>query len=382
MKVLQICAAYKPALIYGGPTMSVSMLSEQLVKAGFETEVFATTANGRDELPVRPGVPVNVDGVTVTYFKRVTGDHTHFSPALLKRLRKDAGNFNLVHIHAWWNLVSVFSCVLALRRSIPVLVSARGTLSPYSFQNKNIGAKWFIHHLLGKYLLNKCHMHATSERESEAIKRLVQPKSVTILPNFVRLPGLKKYPETAPGGLFKMIFLSRIEEKKGLDILIDALSMLTVPYQLTIAGDGDKGYIGHLKAMAKNIGVGDKINWLGFQNENKFALLHGHDLFVLPSYDENFGNAVIESLSVGTAVLVSSEVGLCDYVKKNDLGWVCQTNPVSVGESINEIANNQQAELPRIRKTAPGIIYEDFNEDDLVKRYIRMYRGLVGRLLA
>ena len=356
--------------------MSVSMLSEQLVKAGVDTEVFATTANGINELPVQPGQPVNVDGVTVTYFKRLTKDHSHFSPALIKKLWKEAPGFRLVHIHAWWNLVSVLSCLVALMRKVPVLLSARGTLSPYSFQNKNIGSKWVIHHLLGKFLLRKCHFHATSEWESDAIRKLVHPKSVFIIPNFVKLPVQTQLPQNAPSSILRLIFFSRIEEKKGLDILLAALAMVPVPYYLTIAGDGDKNYIEHLKTTACNHHIDDKINWIGFQHENKFGLLHNHDLFVLPSYDENFGNTVIESLSVGTPVLISEQVGLADYVQDNKLGWLCQTNPVSISEAINKI-DTDRAELSRIRKAAPAIIYEDFNEGALVKKYITMYNQLI-----
>jgi len=377
LKVLQICAAYKPAFIYGGPTMSVSMLSEQLVKAGFSTEVFATTANGKDELPVIPGERMMVDGVAVTYFKRITKDHSHYSPALFNAMRNDVKNFNLIHIHAWWNLISVFSCLIALKRKVPVLLSPRGTLSPYSFQNKNIGIKWALHHLLGKQLLKKCHIHATSQREAEAIQRLFQPKSIIILPNFVKLPGEIVRFKTASSQIFKILFFSRIEEKKGLDLLLNALPAVSIPYTLTIAGDGDENFVNALKKIAQDKQLGANINWIGFQNENKFELLQAHDLFVLPSYDENFGNAVIESLSVGTAVLISEQVGLADYVIKNGLGWICQTNAASISNAINDIAKNHGPELKRISKDAPVIIYDDFSEDNLVKKYIAMYEQLV-----
>jgi glycosyltransferase involved in cell wall biosynthesis len=377
LKVLQICAAYKPAFIYGGPTMSVSMLSEQLVKAGFVTEVFATTANGKNELPVLPGLPVNVDGVTVRYFKRLTKDHTHFSPALLRALWKECRSYDLIHIHAWWNLVSLFSCMIALTRKVPVLVSPRGTLSRYSFQNKNIGVKWFIHNLWGKYLLNSSHLHVTSARENEAIKSIIHPKSIVILPNFVKLSSEKQFEENSPSPYLRLLFFSRIEEKKGLDILLNALPGVTVPYRLTIAGDGDESYIEYLKSIAKKNNTNDQSDWIGFQSDDKFKLLHSHDLLVLPSHDENFGNVVIESLSVGTAVLISEQVGLADYVRENNLGWICKANPAAVGEAINTIAKDQQQELKRIRKDVPGIIYNDFNEDNLVKKYIGLYKQLI-----
>ena len=358
--------------------MSLAILSEQLVKAGVKTEAYVTTANGKSELPVSPGTTMNIDGVPVTYFKRITKDHSHFSPSLLKQLWKKSPDYNIIHIHAWWNLVSLFSCCIALARNIPVLVSPRGTLSPYSFQNKNLGFKWLIHNLLGKYLLNKCHVHVTSARECEAIAKLISPKSITLIPNLVKLPEVKPSGLKATTTYLKLLFLSRIEEKKGLDILISALAMVTVPYRLTVAGDGNKEYIETLKQLSLRNDTNSYIDWVGFQKDNKFELLYHHDLFVLPSYDENFGNAVIESLSVGTAVLVSQQVGLSDYVAQNNLGWICQTTASSVSENINLIAN-KRVKIEQIKKEAPLVIYKDFSDDNLINRYIDMYTQLLKK---
>ena len=230
MRILQICAAYKPAYIYGGPTMSVSMLSEQLAKARVTIEVYATTANGKQELPVIPNQPVMVDGIKVTYFKRITKDHSHFSPAMLKSLWNTAPEFDIIHIHAWWNLVSLFSCLIAMLRGVPVMVSPRGTLSPYSFQNKNIGVKWFIHHLIGKPLLNKSHIHVTSNREYDAVYQLIKPLSATNIPNFVNLPLGNRGGEKQTTPIFKLIFFSRIEEKKGIGFIVERTSGCIIPF--------------------------------------------------------------------------------------------------------------------------------------------------------
>jgi len=375
LKILQINASYKPAFLYGGPTMSVSKLSEELVKSGCIVEVFTTTANGLDELPVTVNIPVQVDDVTVTYFKRITKDHTHFSPALLKALWKRAHQFDAIHIHAWWNLVSIFSCIIAMAKGIPVILSPRGTLSAYSFSNKNIGKKKLIHNLLGKKLLAKCHILATSPREALAVEALVTPLSVNIIPNFVKLDKNSVTGKTIPYDHLKLLFFSRIDEKKGLDILLDALRLVTVPYYLTIAGDGEKGYIDQLKTSIQP-DLTDKITWAGFYNSDKFDLLSRHHLLVLPSHDENFGNVVIESLSVGTAVLVSGNVGLADYVESNKLGWVCQTTAQSVSAAINNIGNNQHTQLDNIRITAPDIISSDFAGKKLVQQYIRFYQNI------
>jgi glycosyltransferase involved in cell wall biosynthesis len=376
LKLLQINASYKPAYIYGGPTMSVSKLSEEMVKAGCEVEVFTTTANGFAELAVKPNQRVMVDGVPVTYFKRFTKDHSHFSPALLRKVWNNAKSFDVVHIHAWWNLVSVFSCLVSLMRGSRVVISPRGTLSAYSFTNRNNLPKSLLHNLLGKPLLKRCYIHVTSLREKQGIESLVRTKTIFNIPNFVALkdydPMLHKESE-----VLRLLFFSRIEEKKGLEILFHALAMTDVPYHLTIAGNGEPGYIEKLKELSKNNNIAENISWIGFQGSNKFDILQQHDVMVLPSYDENFGNVVIESLSVGTAVLISKHVGLADYVETHDLGWVSEQDAASFNSFIKSI-NAGRDKLAAIRKQAPEQIRKDFDENRLREQYINMYHQIIA----
>jgi glycosyltransferase involved in cell wall biosynthesis len=378
LKVLQISASYKPAFIYGGPVMSVAGLCEQLEKAGSEVTVYTTTANGPVELDIKPHLMTKVDDVPVIYYPRLTKDHTHLSPALLYAVWKTVKTYDVVHIHAWWNLVSVLSCLIAVWKKVPVLVSPRGTLSPYSFQNKNGIIKSAIHHLLTKPLFKRCHIHATSKREEDAVRSLVRFKSITTLYNFVKLPTEQAQAQQRTTQPVRLIFLSRIEEKKGLDILLHALPLLTVPYQLTIAGHGREAYVERLKTLTGDLGIADHICWKGFIQEEKFRLLQQHDLLILPSHDENFGNVVIESLGVGTPVLISEEVGLAAYINDQELGWLCQITPASIAENIIQIAK-QSDERNRIRERAPSIIYRDFQADTLVKKYISLYHSISAR---
>ena len=356
--------------------MSVSKLCEELVLSGCEIEIFTTTANGKYELEVAPGKPLKVDGVTVTYFKRLTKDHTHYSPDLLKALRNIVGAFDAVHIHAWWNLVSVLACKIAIKNQIPVIISPRGTLSHYSFGNKNSFIKRLIHDCLGKQLLQNSVIHVTSDREKTAIETLVSPRSIFNIPNFIALPAVSPNIERSEGVQLKLIFFSRIEQKKGLEILLHALGKCSVDFRLTIAGDGEPDYLISLKSLADQLGIAKNLDWIGFQGANKFDVLQQHDVMILPSYDENFGNVVIESLSVGTAVLLSENVGLANYVQENNLGWVVKNN----AESFNEIIERLPTErfmLSRIRQQAPDIIRKDFQEENLRIQYLHMYQQII-----
>jgi glycosyltransferase involved in cell wall biosynthesis len=131
-----------------------------------------------------------------------------------------------------------------------------------------------------------------------------------------------------------------------------------------------------LKSLAETHDLSKSISWIGFQGANKFDLLQQHDLMILPSYDENFGNVVIESLSVGTGVLVSKQVGLAGYVAENNLGWVCELDKGEISNYINNI-RQESAQLSAIREHAPALIRNDFNEAALTKKYMDMYHQII-----
>lgn len=458
LKIIHVTASYKPAYIYGGPIMSVAKLCESLQEQGLSSEdqrikskdrrlqtdekrktengkrrainekcieiqVLTTTANGKVELDIDAGTTQIVEKVAVTYFKRWTKDHSHFSPPLLwslcrriqltqrKRDKERGRNAKqgmssteleksystlrpssaitqiaekaiIIHIHAWWNLVSILSCLVAKWHGVSVILSPRGMVTSYSFANRNSLSKKLIHRLIGKKLLSYCHIHATSEQEKIDIQRIIQPKSITVIPNLVstgrypitdnlsQLPGIKyKNDDSA----FKLIFLSRVEEKKGLALLLESLALLNFSWNLTIAGAGEQSYVGSLKIKAESLKLSNRIDWIGQVNDQqKFQLMAEHDLLLLPSYNENFANVVIESLSVGTPVLISNQVGLSDYIKEKNLGWITGLSADQIKDNITA-AFLDPGKRKLIRDTAAAIIINDFNDQPLVERYIDMY---------
>ena len=374
MRILQVVPSYKPAYVYGGPIESVAKLCEGLVAAGHTVAVYTTTANGTTELPVEPNKTVVVDGVPVTYFKRITKDHTHISPALWRQLYKHCSDYDVVHIQSWWNILVIVAAIICHLRKAKVVISPRGMLSEYIFTATNSKVKQLIHSLAGKRALAKSYFHATSQAEFEECKELIPEWQGFMIPNILTLPDIPIKKEK--NKQFVLLFLSRIHPKKGIEFLLEALHKTTLPICLRIAGTGEEAYINELKQKAKDWSIEHKVEWIGWKDRNaKFEELMKADLFVLVSHNENFANVVIESLHAGTPVLVSDKVGLAAFVKAENMGWVTELNADAVAGKLASISTQQQ-QLQWIQEHSRTLIDRLFSPQELIRQYVQQYEQL------
>ncbi len=376
MKILQIVPSYKPAYVYGGPIESVAKLCEGLMAAGHQVDVYTTTANGTTELEVAPGKPVLVDGVPITYFTRITKDHTHLSPALWRQLYRNCRHYDIVHIQSWWSPLVIVAAFICQARHVKVMVSPRGMLSDYIFTATNKKAKQLIHWFGGKKALRDSSFHATSQAEFDECKTLLPLWRGFMIPNILSLPDLPLI--KTPNDRFTLLFLSRIHPKKGLEFLLEAVAKASQNLVLKIAGDGEAMYIDELKQKVKDLDIADKIEWIGWKDKaEKFTELMRADLFVLTSRNENFANVVIESLHAGTPVLVSQQVGLATFVEREKLGWVTSLQPDDIAAKLDAIVDEQE-QLQWIRQHSRRVIQEQFSEAELIRQYTDAYDKVAG----
>jgi glycosyltransferase involved in cell wall biosynthesis len=380
MKVIHVTPSYKPAFIYGGTISAIAQLCEALTKSNQDVEVITTTANGKDKLPYQTAKAHTIDGVRITHFNRYTKDHTHFSPSLLwhilnttKKNQKEL----IMHIHSWWNLTSLFSCLIAKYKNIPVVLSPRGMLSPYTLGNRNKLLKALIHLLIGKKLVSYCMIHVTSEKERKDLLKIQNQTNIAVIPNLVHFPpaiSVSANSHVRNKDKFNLLFLSRIEEKKGLELLFRALHKTDFQWQLTIAGAGDEGYLKKLKLLALELKICDLITWTGHINDcDKYQLIARNDLLVLFSYNENFANVIAESLTVGTPVAISREVGLAPFILKHDLGWVSELNTEAITTTLSQ-AFNDTGKRKKINRVAPALIRAHFSTKGIIEQYLNLYK--------
>jgi glycosyltransferase involved in cell wall biosynthesis len=123
-----------------------------------------------------------------------------------------------------------------------------------------------------------------------------------------------------------LLFLSRIHEKKGCDLLVRAFAnaALTNPaLHLVIAGPDQTGWVANLKKLAQDLGVAERITWPGMlRDDMKWGAFYAAEAFVLPSHQENFGIAVAEALGCGVPVLISDKVNIWSEVRSHNAGLV------------------------------------------------------------
>jgi len=369
LKILIITPSYKPAFIYGGPIFSVAYLAEELAKKN-EVLVLSTTANGKEELQVPSGVNQSIDGVNVVFFPRQTKDHTHFSLGLLKYLWRHGKDFDVVHIQSWWNLVALFSALICKIKGWKYVITPRGMLSPYTYESSIL--KRILHFILGNYLLKSSVIHATSSDEAVKIEMLNGKYEIKVISNFVNLdtPVLNRIQNNT----YQLLFLSRIHPKKGLDILIKSIPMLDFNCHLNIVGDGDSTYINSLKSLAATLNIQDKITWHGsIYGEKKFEMYAHSDIMILPSHDENFANNVLESLLMGTPVVITENVGLAVFVYQNNLGFVFKGGEIQLSDCINKAVKNSSV-IKYINEHGREIVLKEFNNVKLVNEYLSLYK--------
>lgn len=355
--------------------MSVSQLCENQAALGHEISVYTTTANGSEELDVDPGTTLEVDGVAVSYFSRITGDHTHISPALWKHLWKTCKSYDIIHLHSWWSPLMIFAAYICSLRGKRPILSPRGMLGTYTFVSTNSPAKKLIHALVGKRGLLKTILHATTKMELDECLEIIPSWPHMVLPNIVALPNQPI--DRTESKVFTIGFLSRIDAKKGIELTIEALSKVSFPYVFKIAGKGEDSYVNQLKDKADHLGISQHIKWCGWKSDHeKFDFLAGCDLFVLTSYNENFANVVIEALSVGTPVLISNKVGLHDYIAKKQLGWITTLEPDVITDKLNDA--HQKVTKSEISSPVlmQEIVTKDFSGNELAQKYLDSYHSL------
>ena len=342
MKILHVVPSYIPAWRYGGPIHSVHGLCKALAVRGHEIDVATTNVDGEGDSEVPLEQPVAMDGIRVYYFPSRRMRRLYYAPRMKAFLERHVAGYDLVHTHSVFLWPTAAAARAARLGSRPYVVSPRGMLVRELIERRSTLLKrGWIRLVERRNIEAAAAVHVTSAAEGADLLSLgLAPRRMFEIANGVDLPAASspRHEQDLPQRY--VLFLSRISWKKGLDRLVEALRRAPGVH-LVVAGNDDEGHWPAVEEQAKALGVHERVRFIGFvEGERKERVLAGADLFVLPSYSENFGNAVLEAMSYGVPVLVTPEVGLATAVKEYGAGMVVEGNPEALGPAIAALMND------------------------------------------
>lgn len=389
LKILQIVPSI--SLVYGGPSQMVLGLSSALAAQGMEVTILTTDSNGdsgQAPLDVPLNTPVEQDGYQIRYFHCSPFRRYKFSVDLLRWLLANSSEFDIAHIHALFSPISTAAATVARYKNLPYILRPLGTLDPADLLKKKqlkkiYAALWERHNLAGAAAI-----HFTSVQEAKISERFGTRTEDLVIPLGVRPPLARKKHDRVRADLgiadqqLLILFMSRIDPKKGLNLLIPALERLLIEhnnFHFVLAGTNpqDQNYEKQIQQQIKDSTLASRTTITGFvTGETKAALLEEADLFVLPSYYENFGIAVAEAMVAGTPVVISDQVHIWQEVESAQAGWVCACQVDELATTLGEALRNTD-ELRRRGANAQGYGLRNYSWDAIAQTMIQAYQQIL-----
>jgi len=302
------------------------------------------------------------------------------SPAMKKALKKQALDANIFHVHGLWNAAHIYPEKATRGTDCNLVISPRGTLGAYplSLSRWKKRALWYLWQR--RVLEEAACIHATSEAEYKEVRDKGITSPVAVIPNGIDIPQVPNNNFKNSARIRRLVFLSRITPKKGLDNLLHAWVYVQdrfPDWQLDVTGIDDRGYEGRMKALAKNLELKRVVFTGPVYGKHKRQTLLGADLFVLPTHSENFGLAVAEALAHSIPVITTKGTpwrGLEQY----QCGWWIDIGVDPLVETL-KVALAESPEKLHVRGTrGREWMKRDFSWATVSKKMLKTYQWLTG----
>lgn len=365
-------------------------LSKELANQGVDVTILTTDANGDNgqaALDVPLDCPVEQFGYQIRYFHCSPFRRYKFSLNLLNWLAHNAQYYDLAHIHALFSPVSSAAAAIARTQRLPYILRPLGTLDPADLQKKRRLKQFYATLLERPNLAGAAAMHFTSDQEAKVSERFGVVTRDCVIPLGVELPIVGETADiraefNIPSNRPLLLFMSRIDPKKGLDLLLPALEQLAAAgeqFHWVIAGANpqDPRYEQSIYSSIQTSSLADRTTWTGFvTGSRKIQLLQAADLFVLPSYYENFGIAVAEAMAAGVPVLISDQVHIWPQIQQAEAGWISTCQIEALTKQLR-IALHHRPERIRRGGNAKAYAKQYYSWNAVAQQVVTLYESVL-----
>lgn len=361
----------------GGPVRSTlaNCRAVHAADPGIET-VLISTRHGLEpgwERELRQRLPERME---LHLFPQVGRHTTNLSPSLLQWLWRHAAEFDLLVLRALMHPLTSATGWMARRNRLPYLAVPHGTLSEWTFQHRRTVLKKLYFRLVERRTLEgAAAVRFTSEAERTEAGRLECSAEAAVIPHPYESRRNFAAPADREEGL--VLFLSRLDPKKGIDLLLAATARAHAngsDLRLILAGSGTPSYEREVQMRIDELGLKDVVRFPGFvTGRDKEELLRTAEVFVLPSEDENFGIAAVEALDAGLPLVISPEVDIAPAVEEFRAGHVVQLSAEAVAGAILEILDDP-VEARAMGERGRRLVHERFAPDVVGPEVASLYR--------
>lgn len=260
----------------------------------------------------------------------------------------------------------------------PVCLSPHGMLEPWIIKRHYWSRKLPAILLYQRWAVRRATcVITTAESEKEHLLALNWNTRVKTLPLGVDVDAMQM--KGVWRRVHSLLFMSRLHPKKGLELLIEALAkMKDIPDcpHLSVAGDGDPDYVISLQKMVESKGLSRKVTFLGaVYGDRKWQLLRDADLLVLPTYSENFGLVIAESMGVGTPVITTTGTPW-HLLQEESCGWWIPPTVEALRETLSEVITLEADEIERKGRTCRKVLSEQFSISEVAGKMYSVYESL------
>lgn len=387
LKLLIVVPSLGP--VYGGTSKCIVELAQALGLQGVEVDIVTTNANGKTVLDVPTHTWIEEDTHRTLYFPYVGIGDYKLSWSLAKWLFFHIKDYDLVQTNAIFsltNLPAYWSCLL---KKISYVVVPHGMLDPWALSYKS-WKKTVYYQLLEKRALKKASsLQMLSLSESEKIQSLKLETPITIAPNGIHRQDFdiaidpeifyKAFPETRNKIL--ILFLGRIDPKKGLDLLAEAFGKLYEDFpniHLVVAGPDNINFLPTVKGYFSAKNCIDAVTFTGMLTGLcKYAALAASDIYTAPSYSEGFSVSILEGMAAGLPCIITTG---CNFPEASAVkaAYVVDCNSNDLAVALRKVLQDPAA-AAAVGKAASQFIFENYTWDKIATNLRQNYQSIIEK---
>ncbi len=359
----------------GGPTFALREMTKEAIARGHQCTIVSTDFDLDTDPP--HGFEKSIE---IIMFKSLDPKQYPFSITMAAWLFKNVRRFDLVHVHTFFTFPALSAAFCSSFRGIPFLIRPLGTLDPWSLEQKSTKKRLFLR-TVGQSVLNRATgVHVTSNQEEINLRAFGEHLHLFNVPLGVKLPEVNEGRARKEGPL-RLLYLSRIHPKKNVPTLVEAVNKLIEAghdLELVLAGGGEEKHIQPIRDLIDSL-THQKITLAGFkEGAQKVKLLEECDVFVLPSFQENFGIAVAEGMAYGKPVLISDVIALSKDVDIAKAGLTFPPEDVErLMSCIVEMSSSQLRQ--ECGRNGRRLVTEKYSLEGLGQRLEDMYQQVLSK---